>query len=294
MAKYRVVYTQFWDDPKVVEEMTPEDKYIFLYLLTNKNTRQIGVYTITKKQMAFDTGYSQETIQSILERLIDKHKLVKYNPETREIAIKNWGKYNFIRGGKPVEDCVSAELEKVKDVKLIQYVGEHIRNGRMREIYESYVDSSFELSKNGPDDQPIRDGLDDTSTIRGQKEKQKEKEKEKQLLGGRCGQVFDFYQQNFGILSPFIAEEIGESVDEFGEPLVIEAMKISLSVGKRNWRYTYGILKRWRDEQVKTLEDLWALERVFEQQKKALPMTERCPNVPGIYQHNPSEGEDLP
>ncbi|MEH7125438.1 DnaD domain protein [Bacillus sp. JJ1773] len=292
MARYRVVYTQFWDDPKVVEEMTPEDKYVFLYLLTNKNTKQIGIYTITKRQMAFDTGYSQEAIQSILERLINKHKLLKYNQETREIAVKNWGKFNFIRGGKPVEDCVRSELEKVKDLQLIGYVGERIRNVKMRKLFESYADSSFEWSKNESDDLSNHDSLDDTSTIRGQKEKQKEKEKEKQLLSSRCDQVFDFYQHNFGVLSPFITEEIGDSVDEFGELLVIEAMKISLSVGKRNWRYTYGILKRWRDERVNTLEDVWALEKEFEQRKKGPAMTEMSPNVPSIYQHNPSEGEE--
>lgn len=118
MAKYRVVYTQFWDDPKVVEEMTPEDKHVFLYLLTNQNTRQIGIYTITKRQMAFDTGYSQEAIQSILERLINKHRLVKYNDETREIAVKNGGKFNSIRGGKPVEDCVRSCFCKLQPIYM--------------------------------------------------------------------------------------------------------------------------------------------------------------------------------
>jgi hypothetical protein len=28
MAKYRTVETTFWEDPKVMEKMTPEDKYI--------------------------------------------------------------------------------------------------------------------------------------------------------------------------------------------------------------------------------------------------------------------------
>lgn len=50
MARFRMVHTEFWDDPKVVEEMTPEDKYFFLYLLTNSNTTQIGIYQITKNK----------------------------------------------------------------------------------------------------------------------------------------------------------------------------------------------------------------------------------------------------
>jgi len=122
MAKFRMVHTAFWEDAKVVEELTPEDKYFFLYLLTNQKTTQIGIYSITKRQMAFDLGYSMESVQALLDRFVQNHDMVKYNPETREIAIHNWGKYNLNRGGKPVLDCVEAELREVKDVTLIEYV----------------------------------------------------------------------------------------------------------------------------------------------------------------------------
>ena len=67
MAKYRYVYTEFWNDPDVMETFTPEDKLFYLYLLTNNNTSQVGVYQITKKQMAFELGYSLETINSLLD-----------------------------------------------------------------------------------------------------------------------------------------------------------------------------------------------------------------------------------
>jgi hypothetical protein len=50
-AKYRMVRTDFWKDLIVPEAMTTEDKYFYLYLLTNPNTTQIGVYQITKKPM---------------------------------------------------------------------------------------------------------------------------------------------------------------------------------------------------------------------------------------------------
>ena len=54
MAIYRHVHVEFWKDPKVLEELTPEDKLFFIYLLTNPNTTPIGVYKITKKQIAFE------------------------------------------------------------------------------------------------------------------------------------------------------------------------------------------------------------------------------------------------
>src|SRR5690625_3261882 len=137
MAKFRMVYTEFWNDPKTIEEMTPEDKYFFLYLLTNPNTKQIGIYQITKKQMAFDMGYSMETINSLLDRFLNHHDLAKYNEDTREIAIRNWGKYNLTRGGKPMIDCVSSELKEVKDLSLIDYVGENVGNATLKHLYDT-------------------------------------------------------------------------------------------------------------------------------------------------------------
>ncbi len=171
MAKWRSVHTQFWTDSRVVEEFTPEDRYFFLYLLTNQNTTQIGIYQITKRQIAFDLGYSTETVNALLERFINYHKLIRYNPNTKELAIKNWGKYNLVRGGKPVLDCVSAELRDVKDDSLIAYVSEQITNPEIKRLFDTYT---------------LR------GTCRGEKEEEEkeeeeyqEEEQEEQEVGGK-------------------------------------------------------------------------------------------------------------
>src|SRR5699024_11631544 len=81
MAKFRMVYTAFWEDAKVVEELTPEDKYFSLYLLTNAKTTQIGIYSITKRQMAFDLVYSMESVQVLLDRFVRNHEMIKRSEE---------------------------------------------------------------------------------------------------------------------------------------------------------------------------------------------------------------------
>ena len=135
MAVFRKVHTKFWQDPKVLEEMTPKDKYFMLYLLTNPNTTQCGIYEITRKQIAFEMGYSQESVNAMMDRFINIHKLIRYNVETEELAIKNWGKYNLTRGGKYMVDCVISELNEVKDRSLISYVGENVANKSLKEIF---------------------------------------------------------------------------------------------------------------------------------------------------------------
>jgi hypothetical protein len=88
--------------------------------------------------MAFDLGYSIESVHSLMERFINHHKLIRYNPETRELAIKNWGKDNLHKGGKPVMDCIFSELKDVEDLSLIQYVSESIQIQEIRSLYESF------------------------------------------------------------------------------------------------------------------------------------------------------------
>ena len=147
MALYRQIFIEFWKDPKVTEEMSAEDRYALLYLLTNPHTTQIGIYQITKRQIAFDLGYSTESVGAIIDRFERLLGLIRYNPETRELAIKNWGKYNLKRGGKPVLDCIRKELEKVKDRTLIEYVADSIPNESIKELFLRNVHVTSTISE---------------------------------------------------------------------------------------------------------------------------------------------------
>ncbi|PTI80943.1 DNA replication protein DnaD [Staphylococcus xylosus] len=73
---------------------------------------------------------------------------------------------------------------------------------------------------------------------------------------------FDFFQENgFGMLKPYVAEQIGCWIDDFkdnGNEIVIEAMKEAVSNNVTNWSYVNSILKAWYNDGVKTIEDIQA------------------------------------
>jgi len=137
MKKETWVCTEFWIDSEGVI-MTPQDKYFYLYLLSNSMTNHIGVYKITRRQMAFDLGYTIETVHLLMERFIQHHKLIRYNPETREIGIKNWWKHNPYDNYKHVFDCMYYELKDVCDSSLIPYVSQSIQGQEIRSLYASF------------------------------------------------------------------------------------------------------------------------------------------------------------
>ena len=136
MALYRHVYLKFWKDDKVMELFSVEEKLLFLFLLTNPNTTQIGVYKILPKEIAFITGFEEEEVSIMLELFEKEYKLIKYNKLTHEIAIVHWARYNLNKaGGKPMMVCISSELSRVEDVSLLQVILDHIRNEKIKQLY---------------------------------------------------------------------------------------------------------------------------------------------------------------
>lgn len=119
MAIFRKIHTSFWSDT-FIQDLDNDQRLFYLYLLTNERTKQCGIYEISKKQMAFDLGYSIDRVSKLLKYFISTGKVL-YNETTKEIAIKNWGKYNNSTSPK-VLSCIKSELNDVKDRVLIEYI----------------------------------------------------------------------------------------------------------------------------------------------------------------------------
>lgn len=119
MAIFRKVHTSFWSDP-FIEDLDRDQKLFYLYLITNDKTRQCGIYEITKKQIAYDLGYNIDTVSKHMAYFIKTGK-IRYNEPTKELAIKNWLKYNSSTSPL-VKKCIDKEFENVKDRVLIEYL----------------------------------------------------------------------------------------------------------------------------------------------------------------------------
>ena len=119
MAKYRQIHTTFWNDSLVLD-LTPEQKYFYLYLLTNPNVTQCGIYEISLKQISYPTGYNKDTILNLLEHFSYLNKIV-YSKDTNEIAVCNFLKYNASESPS-VKKCIEKDLKCVKNKDLIKYL----------------------------------------------------------------------------------------------------------------------------------------------------------------------------
>lgn len=76
MAKLRSLSTAFWSDP-FIEDLTPQQKLLFVYLVTNDKTNMLGIYESTIRKMSFETSINKSDIEKALKEFQDKGK-VKY------------------------------------------------------------------------------------------------------------------------------------------------------------------------------------------------------------------------
>jgi DnaD/phage-associated family protein len=70
---------------------------------------------------------------------------------------------------------------------------------------------------------------------------------EKVELRGRPN-IFTLYEQNIGMLTPLIAEELREAEQQYPTSWIEEAFREAVSLNKRSWRYIHAILERWSTE----------------------------------------------
>jgi DnaD/phage-associated family protein len=57
--------------------------------------------------------------------------------------------------------------------------------------------------------------------------------------------IYALYEQNIGLLTPLLAEELREAADSFPAPWIEDAFREAVGQNKRNWRYVRKILETW-------------------------------------------------
>ncbi|MBG9981037.1 hypothetical protein [Facklamia lactis] len=127
MGIKRLIDVDFWEDPKIIDHFSIEDRYFYLYLMTNPNTSQLGIYQLPIKTISDKTGFTREVVLTLLERFEKVLCVIKYNYETQEIALIESLRHSIIKGGVAVAKLLEKELSQVKDLHLIEVTLEYNR-----------------------------------------------------------------------------------------------------------------------------------------------------------------------
>lgn len=245
MSTHRYLNVSFWQDAFVLD-LTPEEKYFYIYLMTNSKTSQIGIYELPSRVIELETGYNRETVEKLLTRFIEYGK-IEYNQPTKEIYIRNWAKFNWNNSEKVITR-VKADLENVKHqpfaIKYVDYVNSLEKNNKVIQ-YPYSIDSLWNKEKE-------------------KKEKEKEiKEKENERKVTRPSSFDIFENGGYGYLDPITMQKLFAWIDDFGDEgdsIVSKALDVGIEAGIKNYKYVNGILRNWHNKGFKTIAEIDANE----------------------------------
>lgn len=195
MAVYRQIQITFWQDGFVLE-LTLEEKYFYLYLMSNSKTTQCGIYELPKKIIEIETGYNRETVEKLLKRFIEYGKIL-YSQETQEIMLLNWIKYNGSNSPK-----VKSKIEK--ELKEIKYKEFGIKYYRLSIPYLNSIDTRSQKK------QEQEEGHEESGCS------SEESQNEIQIV------LEEFQRSGYGQLNYSIKEILVHLVEEYGPEWVIE------------------------------------------------------------------------
>lgn len=167
------------------------------------------------------------------------------------IRIKNWDIHQNIDGMEKVRLQNRMRKQKQRErQKQQQLPNSHVTS---RDSHATEQETDLDLDKD--------------------KETDKEKETDnRQETEVSQSVVYQFYESNIGPLSPFVGEEIGYEIDEYGPELVLEALKESVIANARNKiKYAQGILRNWKNENIKSLHDLEMKRKRSEKRDESNP-----------------------
>ncbi|MEW9576242.1 DnaD domain-containing protein [Bacillus toyonensis] len=228
MAVYRNVQVNFWQDEFILD-LTPEERYFYIYLLTGTKTKQCGIYILPKRVAELETGYSMETVEKLLNRFVEYGKIF-YDMETKELFIVNWLRYNPILNTN-VEKCVLRELKTVKNKEFIHMY--------LRRCLEEEWKIPLLLQHFGMPEE------EDTSSLQEVIEEKEVEEVESIEETVPNSKVYKFYEQHISSLSPYIVKELKDWIQRVSGKVVLEALKIAFEHNKRTFAYVKGILRNW-------------------------------------------------
>ena len=245
MAVFRQVQTSFWQD-RFIGELTPEEKYFYLYMMTNQRTTQCGVFELNLKVAEVELGYNEETILKLIKRFEDYNKIF-YCSDNSEIMLVNWMKYNFINSKNTII-CINKEIKRIKSKRFIN---------KLYDIcvgYDYPVEKIFEgVSLSGDEDKnsPIEGAYKGLS--KEEKEEYKEKEENNEYPKDAVLKAFD---KNIYTARIRDVEKIIEWKKKFEDEVIIEAILEAVKYNAKSLGYIDSILKNWDRLSLNTFEKL--------------------------------------
>ena len=117
---YKTIQESFWTDLKV-RKLSPNEKLMYLYLITNPHAHYSGLYYLPISFMSEEVGLTVKTITESIDSLA-KNDMIRYD-HTHSVAwIIKMCKYQMAQGGNPavLKSGILKQMECLQSRELVE------------------------------------------------------------------------------------------------------------------------------------------------------------------------------
>lgn len=144
---------------------------------------------------------------------------------------------------------------------------------------QNFVDGVADVYKKRSTDVPSQPGVSGAETrVSGSRNPQsKVKETIVNHISNPAADIFTYYQNHFGVITPTMRDQINAYMDDMPEDLILYAMEKAVQMNKRNFAYVKGILDDLLNRKILSLEAVKAADEEYKKNKKKAPEQNTTP-----------------
>lgn len=240
----RTIDTGYWNDP-FVQPKSFNAKALYIYSWTNQHCNQAGMYEITMVTITRETGLEAEAATQAFRELYPK---VVWYPDKNILWVRPFIK----RQSRSPKFLIAAgkSLESIPDKALIAEYLRYYQETYNFEIPYRYPIDTLSIPPARAADQDTGSGSgagsdkEDKRGFGGEKKPDPEQEPEDPELAA----IVKLYEQNIGIQTPMIYEELKDIRDHYPPGWFQAALKEALDHEARSLAYVKSILQRWEHD----------------------------------------------
>lgn len=192
MEVFTKVERGYWQDEFILE-LTPEQKFFYLYLMTNNKVNTLGAYVFPLTMSTVELGYNKETVLKLLDHFAQAGKII-WDESTKEVFLLNWPKRNWNRKTATLR-ALKKDFDALKSSVLRETVAllfNDFSSEKAQEQSEANGNNEEQEGTNGNNE----DILDGRKENREKRIENREKEKEDGGTGFDADEAFEnFYKE---------------------------------------------------------------------------------------------------
>ena len=238
-----MIDTRFWDDNYIIT-LSPVEKLLFLYLITNPLTLICGVYEIAIRRIVFDTGISESEVLEKLEKFGRDGKIYYLSGW---VYIKNFTKHQTT--SESVQIGIKREMDGVP-AEIVEKIKEIGDGGGT--VYTRWVQRGGNLTKLNLT-KPI--GIAAKRRVRGFK--QSDPQKEEFVLRNEIEKLKKNKQRHIQLIGEFMADkEVKLETWEQFEEARSRHLRAAVALAKFSDKQIYNASEQAKKE----FPDIWTME----------------------------------